>query len=82
MEDDQLLTRRDAAALLVTPVSTLSQWAYLGKGPSFYRVGRRVLYKRSDLTLWLERQRVCPGGPSVERDHEPGRVRVRPPSRI
>ena len=27
-------------------------------GPTFYRVGRRIFYKQSDLDVWLELHRV------------------------
>ncbi len=30
-----------------------------GEGPPYYRLGRRVVYKRDDLATWVERFRVA-----------------------
>lgn len=57
----EFLTRAEAAEYVRAPVTTLAAWAYRGLGPEFFRVGRRVLYKREDLDHWLEEQRVHPG---------------------
>jgi excisionase family DNA binding protein len=59
--EDKLLHREEAAEYLRTPVATLAQWAYRGVGPEFFRTGRRVLYRKSDLDRWLDAQRVVPG---------------------
>jgi len=55
---EQMRTRAEAAKYLRRPVATLNAWAYRRVGPPFYRVGRAVLYKQSDLDAWLEQQRV------------------------
>jgi hypothetical protein len=47
----------DGAALsemLGIPPGTLANWRYQGTGPRFYRVGRHVRYKLSDVLDWLE----------------------------
>lgn len=67
MSDSDLLIREEAAAYLRKPAATLAAWAYRGTGPEFFRVGRRVLYRRSELDRWLERQRVNPGPRSALR---------------
>lgn len=53
----QLLTSRETAQLLRVPVRTLYVWRGAGTGPRAYRVGKRVLYRRSDVESWLEQRR-------------------------
>ena len=48
-----LLTLDQAAAFLRTPVGTLRYWRHLGIGPTGFRLGRRVLYRRDDLEQWV-----------------------------
>ena len=55
---NDLMYREEAGTYLRVPPATMSQWAYRGIGPEFFRVGRRVLYRRADLDRWLESQRV------------------------
>jgi hypothetical protein len=56
MNDDQLLTIKEAAEFLRTPVATLRCWRHLGIGPQGFKVGRRVFYWLSDLRAWLDQQ--------------------------
>lgn len=51
-----LLTIAEAAELLRAPVATLRYWRHLGTGPHSFRVGRRVLYRRDDVSAWIESQ--------------------------
>lgn len=37
---------------------TLAKWRHLGKGPSYIKVGSKVLYKGSDALQWLESQKI------------------------
>jgi hypothetical protein len=54
------LRRKDAAAYLTrtlgvpTTYRTLDQYAYLGSGPPFRRIGRRCFYAPDDLRRWVE----------------------------
>jgi hypothetical protein len=43
--------------LLRAPVATLRYWRHLGTGPTSFRLGRRVLYRRVDLDAWIDAQR-------------------------
>jgi hypothetical protein len=49
-----LLTRAEAAAFLRTPAQTLSYWACRRQGPRFTRIGRRVVYRRTDLEAFID----------------------------
>jgi excisionase family DNA binding protein len=53
----ELLTIAKAAQLLRAPVATLRYWRHLGTGPTIFRLGRRVLYRRDDLHTWIDAQR-------------------------
>ena len=52
-----LLTITEAAGLLRAPVATLRYWRHLGTGPTSFRLGRRVLYRRDDLHAWIDARR-------------------------
>lgn len=38
----------------------LAQWRHKGMGPSFYRLGRKIVYRGSDLNAWAKLNRVDP----------------------
>jgi len=40
----------------------LAQWRHKGIGPAFYRLGRKIVYRGSDLNAWAEANKVEPGG--------------------
>ena len=57
----ELLTITEAAELLRAPVATLRYWRHCNTGPRSFRLGRRVLYRRSDLHDWIQdQQREAP----------------------
>ncbi len=58
-DPSDLLTITEAADLLRAPVATLRYWRHLGTGPTSFRLGRRVLYRRVDIATWLEDQRAA-----------------------
>jgi len=50
----------EAAKRLLQKPSTLASWRATGRGPPFYKVGRRVFYHPRDLRDWLTEQRQVP----------------------
>lgn len=54
--DDGLAEPQDVADYLLVPHATLAQWRYLGQGPRFFKVGRFVRYRWSDVEAWLGQQ--------------------------
>ena len=48
------LTPEEAAKLLGIARSTLSKLRLTGNGPLYCKLGRRVVYRREDLTAWLQ----------------------------
>lgn len=61
----ELLTLNEAAEVLRVPVNTVRWWRQRGVGPSFFKIGRHVVIKASDLHAWIDAQCVPPG-PSRE----------------
>ncbi len=47
------ITRAELAQELEVTTGTLARWAFLGSGPSFVRVGRKVIYRREAVIEWL-----------------------------
>jgi len=43
----------------LTP-KTLANWRVLGKGPTWFKIGRLVRYDEADVDAWLSRFRVTP----------------------
>ncbi|MET8779456.1 helix-turn-helix domain-containing protein [Nocardia sp. NPDC004654] len=50
------LTTEEVSKRLKIPEKTLANWASLGKGPRYARMGRYRRYRLSDLILWEESQ--------------------------
>jgi DNA-binding transcriptional MerR regulator len=53
---ERLLTIGEVAELTRAPVNTLRYWRGIGAGPPAFKVGRRVLYRESDVRAWLDEQ--------------------------
>ncbi len=83
------LDTSQAAVFLGNTVGTLQTWRWMGLGPIFRKIGRRVVYAEADLAAWRDRDgRMEPAAPELRpeaaaRDAEPVpssdvRVRKRP----
>ena len=59
MEPSPFLTHRQAAAYLRLSPRTLERSRLAGTGPRFVKAGRRVLYRREDLTAFIEGRLLC-----------------------
>ena len=51
-----LMKPAEVAEEIKSTESTLAYWRHIGKGPRYAKVGRRVVYRRSDVIEWLEAQ--------------------------
>lgn len=49
-------TTRDLAEFVKKPESTVRHWRQTGTGPSYFRLGKSVRYRREDVEKWLEVQ--------------------------
>lgn len=50
--NDRLLTTDEVAAYFRTVPGTVRYWRHVGKGPRSFKVGRRVLYRESDVRAY------------------------------
>lgn len=57
-----ILDTRAAAAYLRQPASTLAYWRGIGYGPKYFKLGRRVVYRREELDRFVERQELASSG--------------------
>lgn len=57
---DEMLDTDQLAPLILQKPATLISWRSEGKGPPFYKLGRRVTYKWEDALLWMAAQRRDP----------------------
>jgi DNA-binding transcriptional MerR regulator len=48
------MTGSETSTFLHVPEETLRYWAWKGTGPLSVKVGRRRLYRRSDVEAWVE----------------------------
>ncbi|MCW5685513.1 MAG: helix-turn-helix domain-containing protein [Pseudolabrys sp.] len=49
-----VLRAHDAADFLELSESTLAKLRLTGNGPAYCKLGRRVVYRRTDLEAWLQ----------------------------
>lgn len=54
------LSAHAAAEYLDTSAATLAKWRYLGEGPPYVKLGRRVVYRRETLDAYLRELEVSP----------------------
>ena len=55
-DSERLMTLLEVSQLLGVPVATLYRWRYHGEGPTGYRIGRHVRYRRAAVEAWIETQ--------------------------
>ncbi len=58
-EAESLLTEQDVAALTRLSTRTLERRRLDGTGPTFIKLGRRVVYRRQDVDSWIEQNRFA-----------------------
>lgn len=55
MDEDELLTQREAESVTLLSIRTLQRLAEIGEGPPRIRLTqRRIAYRRKDLMRWIE----------------------------
>jgi excisionase family DNA binding protein len=54
--DDELLTLQEVAGVLKVPVTTLRKWRTSGTGPTGFRVGKYVRFRRSAVEQFVSDQ--------------------------
>lgn len=51
-----LMTIKEVSGETRVPEPTLRYWRHKNEGPRSFRIGRRVMYRRSDVEAWLDEQ--------------------------
>jgi hypothetical protein len=57
---EELISEAQSAKIVRVKPSTLRDWRSAGRGPAYFKVGRLVYYRRTDLWAWLQAQRREP----------------------
>lgn len=61
-EPSEYLTGPELASLLRTSPETVRYWVHIGKAPRSIKIGRKRLWKRSDVDAWLDAAAVEQNG--------------------
>lgn len=62
-EEDRNYVLGDRDLEIIGDREKLAQWRHKKTGPAYYKLGRKVIYKGSDLNAWVEASRVEPFAP-------------------
>ncbi len=67
MNEDRLLTRKEAADLLRLKPQTLAKWAMTGRHPQVVHIGQAARYRHSDVQRLIKQgTSACPTGRSSD----------------
>lgn len=53
----EFLNESKVAELICQSVRTIQKWRVTGHGPAYYKLGRSVRYRRSEVIAWAEERR-------------------------
>lgn len=56
---NEFLTTRQVSELTGIPEASLRYFRHCGTGPASFALGRRVVYRRSELVKWIEAQEAA-----------------------
>lgn len=68
--EEEWVSPKELAEAWGVPEKTLSQWRYLRKGPRYFKLGRHIRYRQSDVDAWL----VTQEGPNNETNSQTIRI--------
>lgn len=54
--DSEYLDSVDLEGLTGTPASTWRYWAHMGTGPKSFKLGRRRVWRKTEVLRWLAEQ--------------------------
>lgn len=63
-QNDQTYVLGDSALDVLGSREKLAQWRHKRKGPAYYKLGRKIVYRGTDLNAWLEQNRTDPSNGS------------------
>lgn len=67
-ENDRNYIPGDPELELIGDRDKLAQWRHKMRGPAFYRLGRKIIYRGADLNAWMEAGRVDPAADGGKAD--------------
>jgi len=53
-----LITEKEAAPILAVSLSTIRKWRLKKEGPSYYKIGRKVLYDLDELNEFIKDSKI------------------------
>lgn len=56
---EEILLTPQVAKLTRNPEATLRYWRHIGRGPASFKLGRRVVYRRSEVERWMAEQEAA-----------------------
>lgn len=56
MSSEFLTTKQVSEAYPFLPAATLRYWRHAGQGPASFTLGKKVLYRRSEIERWIAEQ--------------------------
>lgn len=59
-ENDRNYVLGDKELELIGSREKLAQWRHKRQGPAYYKLGRKIIYRGSDLNSWVMRHRREP----------------------
>ncbi|MEM5522013.1 helix-turn-helix domain-containing protein [Sulfitobacter sp. AS59] len=65
-DNDRNYVLGDPELNIIGDRAKLAQWRHKMKGPAFYKLGRKVIYRGSDLNAWAEANRTDPNEDGVD----------------
>jgi hypothetical protein len=60
-DDDDLLLMAEVSEITRIPVDSLRYQRARGEGPPSFRLGRKIVYRRGELTEWIKAQAARTG---------------------
>ncbi len=57
-DDERCIDTNELAELINMSPVTLAQWRAAGKGPAFFRFGRHIRYRLSEVRAWIDARHI------------------------
>ena len=57
-QEFELMTQAQFARVALQSEVTVARWRREGAGPAYLKLGRKVMYSRADIEVWLAKQRT------------------------
>ena len=71
--DEEFMTPKELEQFTGLKMGTLANWRTKNKGPSYLKLGRRVLYTKKEINKWLKKQIVHTDESMNNENHKIGR---------